>query len=120
MLHEAFQPKAWLLSAAVSPSRRVIDSGYDVPALSRYLDWIAVMCYDYHGQWDKITGHVAPMYVHPEDIDVTFNAVSTLAGLPPELPDVPFFLEFHNSLLDRKRRRQKKAGDGNADVWTIL
>lgn len=75
-LHGAFQPKRWLLSAAVSPSKRVIDAGYDVPALSQYLDWIAVMCYDYHGQWDKITGHVAPMYPHPEDIDVTFNTVS--------------------------------------------
>lgn len=76
-LHDAFQPKGWLLSAAVSPSKRVIDAGYDVPALSRYLDWIAVMCYDYHGQWDKVTGHVAPMYAHPEDIDDTFNTVCT-------------------------------------------
>lgn len=44
--------------------------------LSENLDWIAVMTYDYHGQWDKITGHVAPMYPHPDDSDVTFNAVS--------------------------------------------
>jgi len=50
--------------------------GYDVTTLSENLDWIAVMTYDYHGQWDKITGHVAPMYPHPDDIDVTFNAVS--------------------------------------------
>jgi hypothetical protein len=34
------------------------------------------MTYDYHGQWDKITGHVAPMYPHPDDVDITFNAVS--------------------------------------------
>ncbi|KAJ8980547.1 hypothetical protein NQ317_001054 [Molorchus minor] len=78
-LNEAFKPKGWLLSAAVSPSKRVVDAGYDVPALSRYLDWIAVMCYDYHGQWDKVTGHVAPMYSHPDDFDDTFNAVSTRA-----------------------------------------
>lgn len=77
-LHEAFQPKGWLLSAAVSPSRRVIDAGYDVPALSKYLSWISVMTYDYHGQWDKITGHVAPMYAHPEDIDATFNTNFTI------------------------------------------
>ena len=50
--------------------------GYDVATLSQNLDWIAVMTYDYHGQWDKITGHVAPMYPHPDDTDVTFNAVS--------------------------------------------
>jgi GH18 family chitinase len=47
-----------------------------VATLSENLDWIAVMTYDYHGQWDKITGHLAPMYPHPDDIDVTFNAVS--------------------------------------------
>lgn len=68
--------QGYLLSAAVSPSKRVVDAGYDVQVLSDNLDWIAVMCYDYHGQWDKITGHVAPMYAHDEDIDVTFNTVS--------------------------------------------
>lgn len=50
--------------------------GYDVPVLSQNLDWIAVMTYDYHGQWEKKTGHVAPMYVREEDDDKTFNAVS--------------------------------------------
>lgn len=60
----------------MSPSKRVVDAGYDVPTLSKYLDWIAVMCYDYHGQWDKVTGHVAPMYAHPDDVDATFNTVS--------------------------------------------
>ena len=28
----------------------------------RYLDYVSIMTYDYHGQWDKKTGHVAPMY----------------------------------------------------------
>ncbi|XP_071446319.1 probable chitinase 10 [Hetaerina americana] len=73
-LRAAFRPKGLLLSAAVSPSKVVIDAGYDVPVLSQNLDWIAVMTYDYHGQWDKRTGHVAPMFDHSEDIDATFNA----------------------------------------------
>lgn len=55
-LSEAFKPRGWLLSSAVSPSKTVIDAGYEVPTLSRYFDWIAVMAYDYHGQWDKQTG----------------------------------------------------------------
>lgn len=54
----------------------VIDAGYDVPVLARHLDWIAVMTYDYHGQWDKKTGHVAPLYYHPDDDTTYFNAVS--------------------------------------------
>ncbi|XP_078046537.1 putative chitinase 10 [Augochlora pura] len=73
-LSEAFQPKGLLLSAAVSPSKRVIDEGYDVPTLAKYLDWISVMTYDYHGQWDKKTGHVAPLYELANDWEPTFNA----------------------------------------------
>lgn len=55
-LSEAFKPRGWLLSSAVSPSKTVIDAGYEVPTLSKHFDWVAVMCYDYHGQWDKKTG----------------------------------------------------------------
>ncbi|XP_037807480.1 probable chitinase 10 [Lucilia sericata] len=72
-LAEAFKPKGLLLSAAVSPNQKVVDAGYDVPQLTKYFDWIAVMAYDYHGQWDKKTGHVAPMYDHPEGTE-GFNA----------------------------------------------
>jgi len=96
-LKQAFKPHGYLLSAAVSPSKVVIDSGkyiylfnifaiilfnnkiilgYDVPILNQYLDWIGVMAYDYHGQWDKKTGHVAPIYHHPEDDISYFNLVN--------------------------------------------
>ena len=50
--------------------------GYDVPSLSRDLDFINVMTYDYHGHWDSKTGHVAPLYYHPRDDFYYFNAVS--------------------------------------------
>ncbi|KAK6618323.1 hypothetical protein RUM44_002775 [Polyplax serrata] len=73
-LHEAFKPQGLLLSAAVSPSKTVIDAGYDVGSLGQYLDWVSVMTYDYHGQWDKKTGHVAPMYYHDDDEFYFFNA----------------------------------------------
>lgn len=88
-LSEAFKPRGLLLSSAVSPSKTVIDAGYDVPELSKYFDWIAVMCYDYHGQWDKKTGHVAPLYYHPEDDISYFNTNFTInywieLGAPPK------------------------------------
>ena len=76
-LHDKFKPRGWLVSAAVSPSYNVLDQGYDVPALSKYLDLINVMTYDYHGQWDKKTGHVAPMTDHDEADDARFNTVSS-------------------------------------------
>ena len=75
-LSAALKPRGLLLSAAVSPSNKVMDAGYDIPALSRYLDYVNVMTYDYHGQWDKKTGHVAPMYEHSKDDNIFFNVVS--------------------------------------------
>jgi chitinase len=75
-LSNAFKPKNLLLSAAVSPSKMVIDAGYDVPKLSQYLDIINVMCYDYHGHWDKKTGHVAPLKDYQGSNGDNFNAVN--------------------------------------------
>ena len=77
-LRAAFDPHGWILSAAVSPSKTVMDEGYDIPALSRDLDIINVMTYDYHGHWDKKTGHVAPLYAHPDDEFFYFNANYTM------------------------------------------
>lgn len=43
--------------------------------LSENLDWIGVMTYDYHGSWDKKTGHLAPIYHIPGDDYDYFNLV---------------------------------------------
>lgn len=74
----AFEPHGLLLTAAVTPSKMVVDEGYDVPAASKYLDYVSVMSYDYHGQWDKKTGHVAPMYDHPLNNNAYFNVNYTV------------------------------------------
>merc|ERR1711934_349870 len=44
-LSAAFKPKGLLLSAAVSPSKKIMDVGYNVAEISKYLDWINVMTY---------------------------------------------------------------------------
>lgn len=64
-LSQKFKPNGWLLSAAVSAYFRVVDGAYDVPVLSKYLDWIGVMTYDFHGSWSKKTGQLAPLYNYP-------------------------------------------------------
>ena len=42
-----------------------------------------MMCYDYHGKWDKKTGHNAPLHSRPTEpaIDQTLNVEYTLAYL---------------------------------------
>nr|QCI31492.1 chitinase [Grandidierella japonica] len=77
-LASVFHPRGLLVTAAVSPNYKVIDAGYDVAKVSRYLDWVAVMTYDYHGQWDKKTGHVAPMYHYKDSEVMEFNANYTI------------------------------------------
>jgi len=51
-----------LLTAAVPASFEAIEAGYDVPEISKYLDFINVMTYDFHGQWEKSVGHNSPLY----------------------------------------------------------
>ncbi|KAG7164862.1 chitinase 10-like 5, partial [Homarus americanus] len=67
-----------LLSAAVSPARNTIDRSYEVPELSRHLDFINVMTYDFHGAWEGKTGHVAPLHTRPEDKYVSQNTEYSL------------------------------------------
>ncbi|XP_054902246.1 acidic mammalian chitinase-like [Poeciliopsis prolifica] len=51
-----------LLTAAVAAGKGTIDSGYEIAAVSNYLDFISVMTYDFHGAWDSFTGHNSPLY----------------------------------------------------------
>ena len=51
-----------LLTAAVPASFEAIAAGYDVPELAKYLDYINVMTYDFHGQWENRVGHNSPLF----------------------------------------------------------
>ena len=74
-LSDAFKPKGLLLSAAVGAGKSVVDNAYDIPSLSKYLDFINVMTYDFHGSWEKQTGHHSPLYKFPGDTDSNRNSV---------------------------------------------
>ncbi|CAL8130785.1 unnamed protein product [Orchesella dallaii] len=94
-LREAFNRvgKGYLLTAAVTPNTKTIDVAYEVKEIARDLDFINVMCYDYHGFFDghDYTGHNTPLYKHPLDVNFEpfFNVNDTVfywlqAGLPKE------------------------------------
>ncbi|KAF2898095.1 hypothetical protein ILUMI_08080, partial [Ignelater luminosus] len=66
-LRDSFSPKGLLLSATISQWKLHLDSGYDLPTLSRHLDWITVLAHRYHGEWEGFTAHTAPLYYREED-----------------------------------------------------
>src|SRR5699024_2633657 len=82
-LKQAFSDKGYILSAAVSAGKYFADPAYDIPQISKYLDWIGVMCYDYHGGWESKTGHNAPLYARPDEYgsDRILNVVSAESKL---------------------------------------
>ncbi|XP_023564402.1 chitinase-3-like protein 1 [Octodon degus] len=51
-----------LLSAAVSAGKVTIDTGYDIDQIARYLDFISILTYDFHGAWRQATGHHSPLF----------------------------------------------------------
>lgn len=61
-LSDAFKPRKYLLTAAVSAGKWFIDPAYDIAQVSRYLDLINLMAYDYHGGWESKTGMNAPLF----------------------------------------------------------
>jgi len=60
-LRQEFDKYGLLLTAALGAAQKTIDIGYDIPAISKSLDFLHIMCYDYHGSWDTQTGHNAPL-----------------------------------------------------------
>ncbi|KAM9369467.1 acidic mammalian chitinase isoform 3-T3 [Phaethornis superciliosus] len=63
---EANKPRL-MLTAAVGAGLPTIQAGYEIAELGKYLDYIHVMTYDFHGSWDGRTGENSPLYTGPAD-----------------------------------------------------
>ncbi|XP_055979495.1 oviduct-specific glycoprotein [Sorex fumeus] len=75
-----------LLSAAVSGNLRIIQTSYEVPQLGGLLDFINILSYDFHGSWEKFTGHNSPLFSLPDDFKSSAYAMIywQKLGVPPE------------------------------------
>ncbi|XP_031640870.1 probable chitinase 2 isoform X2 [Contarinia nasturtii] len=60
-LKDSFRQHNLLLTSAFGASKKIIDEAYDIPALSKYLDFMHIMCYDYGGAWDRRVSANAPL-----------------------------------------------------------
>lgn len=69
------QESRLILAVAISGYKEVIDVAYDLVSLGKNLDFMSVMTYDYHGHWERKTGHVSPLYNRPGDAYPQYNTV---------------------------------------------
>lgn len=51
-----------LLTLAVAAGYDKIDKAYDIPRIRDYVDYVSVMTYDLHGQWEMKTGAASGLY----------------------------------------------------------
>lgn len=70
----------YIVSMAASPGS-YYGQNFEYEKMIPYLNWIAMMGYDFHGGWSSHAGHNAPLYQHPNDNDGSVhNGVAYLFG----------------------------------------
>lgn len=62
-----------LLTMAVPAGIEYINKGYDVPKLTKYLDWMNILSYDYHSAFEPAVNHHAPLYSLEEDNEYNYD-----------------------------------------------
>lgn len=64
------------LAVALSGYKEIIDRGYEIYEISKIVDFMSVMTYDYHGAWESKTGHLSPLFGSAADANPYYNVVS--------------------------------------------
>lgn len=56
-----------ILTMATASGTYYISQSYEPSKIINYLDYMLLMTYNYHGQWEKLTGHHSGLYPHRLD-----------------------------------------------------
>ncbi|XP_029418045.1 chitotriosidase-1 isoform X2 [Nannospalax galili] len=118
-----------LLSAAVPAGRGHVDAGYEVDKIALSLDFINLMAYDFHGSWEKTTGHNSPLYKRQGESGAVaeFNVVCSWKE-KHRIKDqkVPYVFQGNQWVgfddmesFKAKVSYLKRKGLGGAMVWTL-
>lgn len=75
-----FNKRKWLLTAAISANQNIIDEGYDIAEMNQYVDYFNLMSYDFHGNWENVTGLNSPLFAQTKETERSLNSnvVNTL------------------------------------------
>ncbi|XP_053279984.1 chitinase-3-like protein 2 [Pleuronectes platessa] len=81
-----------ILTASVSAEREVIDSSYEVKMITKDLDFLNVLTFDFHSSCENVTGHHSPLYMGSHDVgdQIYYNTDSAMQywvdkGAPAQL-----------------------------------
>ncbi|CAN8021196.1 unnamed protein product [Ixodes persulcatus] len=66
-LKAAFNPHPLFLTAAVPVEENYLEDGYDLPRLTRNVDWFNVLAYDLRGKWNRFTDMHSILYKRAAD-----------------------------------------------------
>lgn len=92
-LKSALKKHDLLLTSAIGAPPKIIDQAYDIKLLSNHLDYLHIMCYDYHGAWDKKVGPNAPLTSDDHlDVEFTIEHLLKLGASPGKIVlGLPFY-----------------------------
>ncbi|KAF5461362.1 hypothetical protein F2P56_017467 [Juglans regia] len=75
-----------LTSAVYYASKFTFDvpRSYPTYAISRYVDWVSPMCFDYHGTWENFTGEHSALFDPNTNLSTSYGIGSWIqSGVPP-------------------------------------
>lgn len=123
--------KPYLLTAAVTASSWVL-GGVSSNEYAKYLDFLSVMSYDFHGGWNEFVENLANIYPDPADKETANMIMPVLAMdwayryyrgvLPPEkiLMGIPYYTrgwENVNGGTNGLHGTSKNPASGKYNIW---
>lgn len=88
------QGRTYYLSIAAPAGYQMI-ANIEPSAIAQTVNWINLMTYDFHGGWETVTGHLAPLWAPAGDLLNVHSAVQIYldAGVPAQkiVVGVPFY-----------------------------
>ena len=123
--------KHYLLSAAL-PNAPVHITNIEVKKVAKILDFLNVMTYDYHGAWDPVSGHNAPLYASVQGdsiltVDGSFKLYHQTYNVPASKINlgVPFYGRAYSDCIGLNASHKGPAvdlfsGEGVGTYYEIL
>lgn len=97
-LSSEFNKHGLILGVGISGYKEIILKSYEIEELSKAADFLTIYTYDYHGAWEKQTGHISPLYGKSDDKYPQYNTDYTIQLLKSHGADprkiivgVPFY-----------------------------